>query len=93
MATNGTVVALTQSTVLFVTLLPDPDAMRNNTSEGFASNTRTREFAAACLSVGTGIALSFLEHDPGPFYISLVVSFGLIAASEFLLSSPPQVRN
>lgn len=82
-------VALTQSTILFVSLLPDPDTLKNNGSPYFVANIRTREFAAGSLSLATGVGLSLIGKDWTPFAIALVTTISLILMSEFLIRSQP----
>lgn len=82
-------VALTQSTILFVSLLPDPDYIKNNNSPDFVANIRTREVAAGALSLATGVGLSLISKDSTPFVIALVTTISLVVMSESLIRARP----
>ena len=81
------VLAMTQGTILFVTLLPDVSAMRKAGpgDEGFKADVRTSEGIASALTLGTGLAASLFSKSSTPVLVAIGTVVLLVVVSELLL--------
>lgn len=89
MADSGSLsaMALTQTTILFVTLLPPVEDMRKASPNDvdFRHDVRTAEGVAAALSLATGLGAGLLAKSATPIYMGLASTALLIVLSELLL--------
>lgn len=81
------VLAMTQGTILFVTLLPAVTDMRKASpdDQGFKADVRTSEGIAAALTLGTGLAAGLLSGSKVPVLIAIGTVVLLVVVSELLL--------
>lgn len=92
MSSAMTVTALTQTTLLFTTLLPKPSDLRNVTDSQAAEDVHTMQCTAAVLSLSIGVGLSVIEGDAGPFLVTVLSVAVMWAGSEILVRQQPSER-
>lgn len=75
--------SVTNTAVVFLALLPSPASML--ASEEIPSTLRVNEAAAIAVSLGIGLALSFVDDSSAPFIMALVTSAAIVIALEYVL--------
>lgn len=83
---NLSAIALAQAVTTFVALMPDPVAIKHQTSDEYAADVRTRELVAVVLAVLVGAGISVVAKSPQPFMFALLASATLAGGSEYLLA-------
>ena len=79
------VLAVTQTTLTFLTLLPKPDELLSaDPASGYANSVRVSEIAAVTVSLGIGLVLSFIAKEKEPLLLAAVTALGMAAAVEYL---------
>lgn len=81
-----TVGSVTQTTGLFLAILPGVKDLRNTApSSQQASDIRSAECLAVGLSLGTGVVMGALGKSSAPVYAALATTATLVIITEFLL--------
>jgi len=81
--------ALTQTVVLYSTLLPRAGELRAMTDTRTIAETRVLQSTAGVLSLACGIGLSLIDHDAAPFLVTVLSVAVLSAATEVMIRQMP----
>lgn len=73
--------AVTNTTVTFLAFMPKPDEILDDIPD---ANLRVNEVSAAAVSIGLGIALSFIGKSGAPLAAAIVASICMVAGYEYL---------
>lgn len=81
-----TVASVTQTTGLFLAVLPGMEEMRK-TSEGtqLAAEVRTAECLATGLSLGTAVVMSLVAKSNAPIYAAFLTAGTMVIVTEYAL--------
>lgn len=77
--------SVTNTAVIFLAMLPPPSTLL--ASESIPRSYRVNEAAAVIVSLGVGIALSFVDDSGAPFIMALVTSAAMVGGLEYLFRS------
>lgn len=87
--TNLAGASLTQTTLIFLTVMPPALALRNGSGVEFQDDVKAAQLTAATISVAVGVGLSVIASDWRPFAIALVASGAMFAATSALANMNP----
>lgn len=80
--------SLTQTAIIFLTVMPDPLALRRGTGDEFLDDVRAGQITAATLSIAVGLGLSLIASQWQPFIIAILASGAMIVVTNSLAQSP-----
>ena len=89
---NLTGASLTQTALVFLTVLPESVTLRNGSGPEFKADVRTAQYSAAAISVALGVGLAVIANDWRPFAAAVIASAAMVAASEYVANTPPISR-
>jgi len=92
---SSTLLAVTQSTVIFTALLPEfGDVRKSVGNPDMINDVRLGEIAAGGLVIATGLIATSLAKSPIPAAVSIMCAVGLVVLYEsVLLATPKEVKS